>query len=150
MKNAVFALFAVSPFCASCVTYGEHNYVYTSVTIVDDQRPVTGSYLEAFNEALIAQGVTEDRDTQPLVRINPTGFERCIDDDFGEERVRLQFDVTPDGNVVNVEAFDSTNRCYDRYAVRAAQRWKYLPKLVDGQAVSRRGVQTTMVFSRGR
>lgn len=97
----------------------------------------------------INSGFNPDRDAQPLVRVNPTGFERCIDDEEGEERVRLQFDVTPEGNVVNVEVLDSTDRCYDRYAVRAAERWKYQPKIVDGEAQPRRGVQTTIVFSIG-
>ncbi len=97
----------------------------------------------------ISSGFNPDRDAQPLVRVSPSGFERCIDDEVGEERVRLQFDVTPEGNVVNVEVLDSTDRCYDRYAVRAAQRWKYQPKIVDGEAQPRRGVQTTIVFSIG-
>lgn len=97
----------------------------------------------------IGSGFNPDRDAQPLVRVNPTGFERCIDSDVGEERVRLEFDVDPSGNVINVNVLDSTDRCYDRYAVRAAERWKYQPKVVDGQQVPRRGVQTTIVFSIG-
>ncbi|GGY42710.1 energy transducer TonB family protein [Parvularcula lutaonensis] len=97
----------------------------------------------------IGSGFNPDRDAQPLVRVNPTGFERCIDSDVGEERVRLRFDVDPNGNVVNVQVLDSTDRCYDRYAVRAAQRWKYQPKVLKGEQVPRRGVETTIVFSIG-
>lgn len=97
----------------------------------------------------IGSGFNPDRDAQPLVRVNPSGFERCIDRDEGEERVRLEFDVDPAGNVVNVEVLSSTDRCYNRYAVRAAERWKYQPKIVKGEAVPRRGVQTTIVFSIG-
>lgn len=97
----------------------------------------------------IGSGFNPDRDAQPLVRVNPTGFERCIDDDAGTELVRLRFDVDPSGNVVNVEVVDSTDRCYDRYAVRAAQRWKYQPKVVEGEQVPRRGVETTIRFEIG-
>lgn len=95
----------------------------------------------------IGSGFNPDRDAQPLVRVNPSGFERCIDRDTGEERVSLEFDVDPNGNVVNVEVIDSTDRCYNRYAVRAAERWKYQPKIVRGEAVPRRGVRTVIVFS---
>ena len=95
----------------------------------------------------IGSGFNPDRDAQPLVRVNPSGFERCIDTDTGEERVSLEFDVDPAGNVINVEVIDSTDRCYNRYAVRAAERWKYQPKIVDGEAVPRFGVRTVIVFA---
>ncbi len=97
----------------------------------------------------IGSGFNPDRDAQPLVRVNPTGFERCIDSDVGQERVSLEFDVDPAGNVINVQVIDSTDRCYDRYAVRAAERWKYQPKVVKGEAVPRRGVRTVIVFAIG-
>jgi len=97
----------------------------------------------------IGSGFNPDRDAQPLVRVNPTGFERCIDSNSGVERVALEFDVDPAGNVVNVEVIDSTDNCYNRYAVRAAERWKYQPKVVDGESVPRRGVRTTIVFQIG-
>lgn len=97
----------------------------------------------------INSGFNPDRDAQPLVRVQPQGFERCIEADSGTELVRLEFDVDPSGNVVNVRVLESTDRCYDRYAVRAAERWKYQPKIVDGEAVPRRGVQTTIRFEIG-
>ena len=97
----------------------------------------------------IGSGFNPDRDAQPLVRVNPSGFERCIDSASGTELVRLQFDVDPDGNVVNGEGLSSTDRCYNRFAVRAAERWKYQPKIVKGDAVPRRGVQTTIRFEIG-
>ncbi|MEO1040667.1 MAG: energy transducer TonB [Pseudomonadota bacterium] len=97
----------------------------------------------------IGSGFNPDRDAQPLVRVNPTGFERCIDANTGTESVALEFDVDPAGNVVNVEVIDSSDRCFNRYAVRAAERWKYQPKIVDGEAVPRRGVRTTIRFEIG-
>ncbi|NNU15207.1 energy transducer TonB [Parvularcula sp. ZS-1/3] len=97
----------------------------------------------------IGSGFNPDRDAQPLVRVNPSGFERCIDDDEGTEYVSLEFDVTPDGNVVNVRVLESSDRCYERYAIRAAERWKYQPKIVKGEAVPRRGVRTVIRFEIG-
>lgn len=94
----------------------------------------------------IGSGFNPDRDAQPLVRVAPQGWERCIDSAGGTERVSLEFDVDPAGNVVNVEVIDTTDRCYNRYAIRAAERWKYQPKIVKGEAVPRRGVRTVIQF----
>lgn len=96
----------------------------------------------------IGSGFNPDRDAQPLVRVNPSGWERCIDGD-DTQRVSLEFDVDPAGNVINVEVIDTSDRCYNRYAVRAAERWKYQPKIVDGEAVPRFGVRTVIVFQIG-
>ena len=97
----------------------------------------------------IGSGFNPDRDAQPLVRVPPQGFERCIDSESGTEVVSLEFDVDPAGNVVNVRVIDSTDRCYDRYAIRAAERWKYQPKVVEGEAQPRRGVRTAIRFEIG-
>ena len=90
-----------------------------------------------------------DRDAQPLVRVNPSGFERCIGNKAGTEVVSLEFDVTPDGRVTNVSVVDTTDSCYNRYAVRAAEKWKYNPKIVDGEQAWRRGVRTNIKFQVG-
>jgi protein TonB len=96
----------------------------------------------------IGSGFNPDRDAQPLVRVAPQGFERCIEDE-GTEIVSLEFDVDPQGSVVNVRVIDSTDRCYNRYAVRAAERWKYQPKIVKGEAQPRFGVRTQIKFEVG-
>lgn len=100
----------------------------------------------------IGSGFNPDRDAQPIVRIPPqvSDFQRCIrSDDLRIERVVLEFDVTPEGQVANVRVVDSTDSCYNRAATRAAQRWKYNPKIVDGEAQPRFGVRTTIEFQVG-
>lgn len=100
----------------------------------------------------LGSGFNPDRDAQPLVRIPPQArdFERCIrSDDLRTERVLLEFDVNPQGQVVNVEVVDSTDTCYERAARRAAERWKYQPKVVEGQAQPRIGVRTVIEFQVG-
>lgn len=100
----------------------------------------------------IGSGFNPDRDAQPIVRIPPqvSDFQRCIrSDDYKIERVVLEFDVTPEGQVANVRVVDSTDSCYERAAIRAAQRWKYNPKIVDGEAQPRFGVRTTIEFQVG-
>lgn len=100
----------------------------------------------------IGSGFNPDRDAQPIVRIPPqlADFQRCIrSDDFRIERVVLEFDVTPEGQVANVKVVDSTDSCYERAAIRAAQRWKYNPKIVEGEAQPRYGVRTVIEFQLG-
>lgn len=94
----------------------------------------------------IGSGFNPDRDAQPLVRIPPQFPDRCQGRAGAEERVVLQFDVTPEGQTTNIEAIDSTNSCFNRSAIRSVERWKYQPKIVDNQAEPRRGVQTVIVF----
>ena len=94
----------------------------------------------------VSSGFNPDRDAQPLVRVPPSGFERCIGNKAGTETVSLEFDVTPDGRVTNVSVVDTTDSCYNRYAVRAAEKWKYNPKIVEGEQAWRRGVRTNITF----
>ncbi|MEM8935377.1 MAG: energy transducer TonB [Pseudomonadota bacterium] len=94
----------------------------------------------------IGSGFNPDRDAQPLVRIPPQYPDRCQGRADGREVVVVMFDVTPEGQVTNVEVTDSTNSCFHRAAIRAAERWKYQPKIVDNQAQWRRGVVTQFTF----
>lgn len=94
----------------------------------------------------IGSAFNPDRDAQPLVRVPPSGFERCLDGRAGTDTVTLQFDVTPAGQVTNVEVVGTTDSCFNRYAIRAAERYKYQPKIVEGEAAWRRGVRHNVVF----
>lgn len=95
----------------------------------------------------IGTGFNPDRDAQPLVRIPPQYPQRCMSRADARETVIVQFDVTPEGRVVNAEAIDSTNSCLNRAAIRAVERWKYQPKIVDEVAQPRYGVRTALDFS---
>jgi protein TonB len=82
----------------------------------------------------------------PIVRTNPSGWERCIKEGSGEQRVRVQFDVTPSGETTNVRAAASSDRCYERSAIRAVEGWRYRPKVVNGEAEWVYGVETTIIY----
>ncbi|MEM0929367.1 MAG: TonB family protein [Pseudomonadota bacterium] len=88
-----------------------------------------------------------DRDPQPIVRVNPEGWETCLSGREGEEHfVRLVFDVSPAGDVTNIEAAESSVPCLERSAIRAAQRWRYAPKIENGEPVWQYGVSTTIRY----
>lgn len=95
----------------------------------------------------IGTGFNPDRDAQPLVRIPPQYPQRCMDRARTVETVVLEFDVSPEGSVVNPEVLDSTNSCLNRAAIRAVQRWRYNPKVVDDVAQPRFGVRTAIDFT---
>lgn len=95
----------------------------------------------------IGTGFNPDRDAQPLVRIPPQYPQRCMGRADSTETVVLEFDVTPEGSVVNPEVIESTNSCLNRAALRAVQRWRYNPKIVDDVAQPRFGVRTAIDFT---
>ncbi|MFU8830630.1 MAG: energy transducer TonB [Wenzhouxiangella sp.] len=95
----------------------------------------------------IGTGFNPDRDAQPLVRIPPQYPGQCSRMARPTESVVVEFDVTPDGSVINPRVINSTNSCFNRAATRAAERWRYQPRVVDGVAQPRLGVRTTFDFS---
>ena len=94
----------------------------------------------------IGSAFNPDRDAQPLVRVPPEYPQRCASRHRERETVSLRFDVNPSGQVTNVQVTNSTNSCFDRSATRSAERWKYQPKIEEGDAAWRRGVQTNIQF----
>jgi len=83
-----------------------------------------------------------DRDAQPLVRIPPVMPPRA--EKSGHCTVR--FDVAPDGQPFNVTATYCTQSVFKRATIKSVERWKYQPKIVDGIATSRSGVESKITF----
>lgn len=83
-----------------------------------------------------------DRDAQPLVRIPPIMPPRA--EKSGHCKVR--FSVSPEGAPFNVVTTYCTNSVFKRPSIKSVQKWKYNPKIVDGRAVARQGVESTITF----
>lgn len=94
----------------------------------------------------IGTGFNPDRDAQPLVRIPPQYPQRCQGRARPVETVVVEFDVTPEGSVVDPRVVDSTNNCFDRAAMRAVEQWRYQPRIVNEVAQPRFGVRTAIDF----
>ncbi len=86
-----------------------------------------------------------DRDAQPLVRIPPIMPPRFMQGDHSGHCTVL-FDVSPNGQPFNISATYCTSNLLKRATEKNVARWKYNPKIVDGLAVARTGVQTTIKF----
>lgn len=82
-----------------------------------------------------------DGDIIPLARINPQ-YPRTAARDGIEGYVKLEIVVNSDGSVKSAKVIDSKPRgVFDSAAVQAVYKWKFKPKVVNGQPVEQRGIQ---------
>jgi protein TonB len=108
-----------------------------------------GMGISAQPDLALAGGVgvgSADMDTVPLVRVNPRYPPRAQSRGI-EGWVQLEFTITPQGTVTDVKIIDADPKGYfERSAKRAVQKYKYKPKVVDGKAVARPGIQLVLSF----
>lgn len=86
-----------------------------------------------------------DRDIVPLVRINPDYPPRALSRGL-QGWVIVQFTISATGTVKDQKVVDSSNEVFNDAALKAIARWRYNPKVEEGVAVERKGVQTKLVF----
>ena len=86
-----------------------------------------------------------DRDIIPLVRIVPDYPPRALSRGL-EGWVIVQFTITATGTVKDAKVVESSSSIFEKAALKAILRWRYNPKVEEGVAVERRGVQTKLVF----
>lgn len=88
-----------------------------------------------------------DRDPLPLVRIEPDYPPRAVTTNT-EGWVLVQFSVNEIGAVENAFVVDADPKnMFDAAALKAVARWRYQPKIQDGVAVERVGLQTVFRFT---
>jgi protein TonB len=88
----------------------------------------------------------QDRDVQPLVRINPDYPPRAEAQGI-EGWVKVQYTITGTGAVTDVKVVESEPpSVFDNAAVKAVSRWRYNPKVEGAVAVERVGIQTILRF----
>jgi protein TonB len=82
-------------------------------------------------------GAPSDSDSVPLVRVPPQYPIRAAERGI-EGWVVLRFTITATGTVIDPIVLDSKpKRIFDRAAIRALKKWKYRPRVVDGEPISR-------------
>ena len=87
-----------------------------------------------------------DRDVIPLVRIEPDYPQRAAQRGL-EGYVVVRFTITPAGTIKDPSVVESEPKgVFDAAALKAVMRWKYNPKIEEGTAVERRGVQVRLTF----
>ena len=81
----------------------------------------------------------------PIVRVNPQYPREALLDGI-EGYVKFEVLIGTDGSVLDVRVTEaSPGRVFVRSALRAVQRWKFKPRVVDGVAVQR-WATTSIVF----
>lgn len=87
-----------------------------------------------------------DRGVTPLLRVKPRYPPRLVRDRV-KGWVRLRFGVDTSGRTKNVRVIGSKPAVvFDEEAIRAVRKWKYQPKVVDGQPVERTGLTVRLRF----
>jgi periplasmic protein TonB len=87
-----------------------------------------------------------DRDTIPLVRIPPEYPVRALNRGI-QGWVIVQFTITATGTVKDAVVVDAQpKKIFDEAAIKAILRYRYNPKVEEGVAVERRGVQQKITF----
>lgn len=102
-----------------------------------------------------------DGEYLPIVKVQPQYPRRALSRGM-TGWVIVEFTVTEQGTVSNPiviencgwiqtarkegECFDSPNSVFDRAAVNAAEKFKYKPKVIDGNPVETAGVQNKITF----
>ncbi|MCP1726143.1 protein TonB [Natronospira proteinivora] len=83
-----------------------------------------------------------DGDVVPIVRVEPQWPREALVQGI-EGWVQVEFTIREDGSVSNPRVVDSEpRRVFDRAALRAIQRWRFRPRIVDGRPVERQATQT--------
>jgi len=86
-----------------------------------------------------------DRDAQPLVRMPGKVPDRALRDGKSGH-CKMRFDVNTSGVPFNINAYFCTHSMFERESVRATGKFKYRPKIVDGNSVEMRGVETKITY----
>lgn len=108
--------------------------------------PVTGS-IPDFGAADIGDvspvfTVTE-RDEQPIVRVSPI-YPPSANGRAGN--CQVQFSLSEKGVPFNIVP-NCSSSAFERSVRTAVAKWRYAPKIIDGQAVVRHGMRTSIVFN---
>ncbi|MBK1638706.1 hypothetical protein CCR85_00845 [Rhodothalassium salexigens] len=93
-----------------------------------------------------AIGAPTDGEYLPIVKV-PAQYPRRAQERGVEGWVMLEFTVTKQGTVTDISVIDADPKGYfERAAKRAAAKWKYKPKVVNGQPIAVTGVQHKVTF----
>jgi len=89
--------------------------------------------------------VMSDGPLVAIVRVEPTYPSRPLQQGL-EGFVLVQFDVLADGTVSNVSIIESSSRLFEAAAAKAAMRFRFKPRVVDGVALATHGIQNRFHF----
>jgi protein TonB len=90
-------------------------------------------------------GFFSDGEYMPIVQVAPQ-YPRRASERGLEGSVLLEFTVTRQGTVENPVVVESTSSVFDREAINAVLRFRYRPRVIDGEPVEVPGVRFRIRF----
>jgi protein TonB len=88
---------------------------------------------------------TSDGEYLPIVKVAPIYPRRALQRGL-EGYVIVEFTVTRQGTVKDVVVIESTSTVFDRAATEAAAKFKYKPRIVNGEPIEVPGVRNQITF----
>ena len=114
--------------------------------------PIIDTGMELERATALGAGGGSDRDVVPLVRVDPEYPPRARQQGI-EGWVEIEFTISPVGTIQDAVVIASNpSFVFDRAALRAVRKWRYNPKVENGVAMARPGIQVRIRFEipRGR
>ncbi len=99
----------------------------------------------ARQQQLRQQREIAERERLPIAKAPPVYPQRALDSGVQGE-CTVSYDVDPNGRVVSPQVAGQCHPLFIRPSLEAAKRFRYRPRIVDGQAVTVRGVQNTFHY----
>jgi len=84
-------------------------------------------------------------DYLPIVRIEPQ-YPRRANTRGLEGQCLMEFTVTQSGTTKDIFAVECTSSLFQRSSIRAIEKWKYKPRVSNGNPVEVAGVQTILTY----
>lgn len=88
------------------------------------------------------KGGEVDRNAKPLVRI----VMKKPDEITGSAYCKLKFDVNTDSKIENIKVIDCSHEALAEASKKVIPKWRYVNNHIDGCAVPKSGVETTITF----
>jgi protein TonB len=89
---------------------------------------------------------TTDGDALPIVKVLPVYPAAALTSSL-EGHVIVEFTITRAGTVKDIVVIESSHRVFERSAVEAAAKFRYRPRVVNGEPVEVRGKQHLVSFA---
>lgn len=127
----------------------EMSKVTPEITEVSSEYNYTPSNLDLKTDITdtITMKEQPDQDARPIVRVNPKYPMNALRSGI-QGWVKLAFDISEIGQVVNVKVVDSEpKRIFDKAARQALRKWKYRAKLIDGKQVKQHNFTVQLDFN---
>jgi len=86
-----------------------------------------------------------DGEYLPIVRVEPL-YPRRAQSRGIEGYCDMEFTVTKTGEVINAVATECSSSVFKNASVKAVLKWKYKPRVVNGESIDSPGVRTRLTF----